>query len=112
MGVLLEAKRRNMHADKKAKKSLHRGRGHIGKVAVMGLLERNSPERASRIKLRVVKNVRRRGLHQHIKKEVTEGSEVFTDALASYTGIGAGIHSQSNRPCRVLRLRPRPYERA
>ena len=37
---------RNMHADKRAKtKSLQKGRGYIGKVAVMGLLERNSPER-------------------------------------------------------------------
>src|SRR5438876_11557742 len=34
---------RNMHADKKAK--MQKGRGSIGKVAVMGLLERNSPER-------------------------------------------------------------------
>src|ERR1700751_5268282 len=34
---------RNMHADKKAK-ILTKGRGAIGKVAVMGLLERNSPE--------------------------------------------------------------------
>jgi transposase-like protein len=53
----------------------------------MGLLERNSPERASRIKLHIVQNVRRRGLHKHIKNEVVEGSEVFTDALASYTGL-------------------------
>src|SRR5438034_6097772 len=45
---------RNMHADKKAK--IQKGRGSIGKVAVMGLLERNSPERASRIKVRVVRN--------------------------------------------------------
>src|SRR5438034_61005 len=76
---------RNMHADKRAK--LQKGRGSIGKVAVMGLLERNSPERASRIKVRVVRNVRRAGLHKHIKTEVVEGSEIYTDALASYSGL-------------------------
>src|SRR5213080_4034300 len=73
---------RNMHADKRAKtRSLQKGRGYIGKVAVMGLLEHNSPERASRIKLRVVRNTRRAGLHKHIKNEVVEGCEIFTDAL-------------------------------
>jgi len=71
-------KARNMHADKLAKtKALQKGRGYIGKVAVMGLLERNSPERASRIKLRVVRNTRRAGLHKHIKNEVVEGSEIL-----------------------------------
>src|SRR6266853_1032224 len=79
---------RNMHADKKAKtKSLQKGRGYIGKVAVMGLLERNSPERASRVKLHVVRNTRRGGLHKHVKSQVVEGSEVITDALPSYTGL-------------------------
>jgi transposase-like protein len=86
--TFIGGKARNMHADKLAKtKSLQKGRGYIGKVAVMGLLERNSPERASRIKLRVVRNTRRAGLHKHIKTEVVEGSEIFTDALPSYTGL-------------------------
>jgi transposase-like protein len=79
---------RNMHADKKPKtKSLQKGRGYVGKVAVMGLIERNSRERASRIKVRVVRNTRRAGLHKHVRKEVVEGSEIFTDALPSYTGL-------------------------
>jgi transposase-like protein len=76
---------RNMHADKKMK--FQKLRGHVGKVAVMGLLERNSPQRASRIKLRVVRNVRRSGLQKEIKKQVVEGSEIYTDALPSYTGL-------------------------
>src|SRR5947208_2681375 len=74
---------RNMHADKKA----HVKAGVVGKIAVMGLLERNSPERASRIKLRVVRNVRRHGLQREIKKEVVKGSEIYTDALRSYSGL-------------------------
>lgn len=74
---------RNMHADKKQ----HVKAGVFGKVAVMGLLERNSPERHSRIKLRVVRNVRRPGLQREIKKEVVKGSEIYTDALRSYSGL-------------------------
>ena len=55
--TFIGGKARNMHANKKTK--FQKVRGHVGKVAVMGLLDRNSPERASRIKLRVVRNVRR-----------------------------------------------------
>src|SRR5947207_11610632 len=77
---------RNMHSDKKVKFQKVRG-GHVGKVAVMGLLERNSPERASRIKLRIIRNVRRHGLQSEIKKEVAKGSELYTDALRSYSGL-------------------------
>lgn len=76
---------RNMHADKKAQ--LKRGRGSIGKVAVMGLLERNAPDKASRVKVRVVRNVRRAGLQREIREKVVEGSEIFTDELRSYTGL-------------------------
>ena len=83
--TFIGGKARNMHANKKTK--FQKVRGHVGKVAVMGLLDRNSPERASRIKLRVVRNVRRGGLHKHIKNEVATGSEVFTDALPSYSGL-------------------------
>src|SRR5437667_1553497 len=77
---------RNMHADKKAK-LIHKSRRSMGKVAVMGLLERNSSERASRVKLRVVRNVRRPGLQKEIRKEIVEGSEIYTDALRSYSGL-------------------------
>jgi transposase-like protein len=61
---------RNMHADKKA----HVKPGMVGKVAVMGLLERNSPERHSRVKVRVVRNVRRHGLQKEIREKVVKGS--------------------------------------
>jgi transposase-like protein len=74
---------RNMHADKKA----HVKAGVVGKVAVMGLLERNSPERASRIKVRVVRNVRRHGLQREVKEGVVKGSEIYTDELRSYSGL-------------------------
>jgi transposase-like protein len=83
--TFIGGKARNMHKDKREKI----GTGGIGKVAVMGLLERNSPEKASRVRLRVVKNVRRRILHTEIQNEVVKGAEVYTDALGSYTGLDA-----------------------
>jgi transposase-like protein len=81
--TFIGGKARNMHADKKS--SIRAG--VVGKVAVMGLLERNSAERHSRVKLRVVRNIRRSHLQKEIKKKVAKGSEVFTDALRSYNGI-------------------------
>lgn len=81
--TFIGGKARNMHADKNANIKA----GVVGKVAVMGLLERNSPDKHSRVKLRVVRNVRRSQLQKEIKEKVAKGSEVFTDALRSYTGI-------------------------
>ena len=81
--TFIGGKARNMHADKKA----HVKAGVVGKVAVMGLLERNSPDKHSRVRVRVVRNVRRSHLQKEIKGTVAKGSEVFTDALRSYTGL-------------------------
>src|SRR6266513_4738397 len=103
---------RNMHADKRAKtRSLQKGRGYIGKVAVMGLLERNSPERASRIKLRVVRNSRRAELHKHTKKRSGGRLRNFYGCAAFVHRIGTGINSQRNRWCRVLREGICPHKR-
>src|SRR6266516_3847366 len=74
---------RNMHADKKGSVKA----GTVGKVDVMGLLERNSPDRSSRVKLRVVRNVRRHGLQREVKEGVVKGSEIYTDAFRSYSGL-------------------------
>src|SRR6266513_3467514 len=101
---------RNMHADKRAKtRSLQKGRGYIGKVAVMGLLERNSPERASRIKLRVVRNTPRWVAQAHQKRSGGRLRNFYRCAAFVYR-IRAGIHSQRNRSCRVLREGSRPHE--
>src|SRR5437773_3229636 len=81
--TFIGGKARNMHADKKA----HVKAVVVGKVAVMGLLERNSPDKHSRVKVRVVRNVRRPQLQKEIKTEVVKGSEVFTDSLRSYSGL-------------------------
>ena len=75
---------RFMHADKKAKIT---GTGGMGKVAVMGLLERHGKDGHSRVKALVIPNVQRATLHDEIRESVQPGSELFTDAWVGYGGI-------------------------
>jgi transposase-like protein len=63
------------------------GTGMVGKVAVMGLLERDPEKRASRVRCKVTGTVRRRDLDPVVRANVKEGSELFTDALHSYARL-------------------------
>jgi broad-specificity NMP kinase len=56
-----------MHFDKKAKIT---GTGGMGKVAVMGLLERHTGDETSRVRATVVQNVKRASLHANIRENV------------------------------------------
>ncbi len=80
-------KARFMHKDKRAVKIT--GTGGMGKVAVMGLLERHGEDGHSKVKAKVVPNVRRKTLAPEVREHVEEGSEVFTDSLKSYSDLGA-----------------------
>jgi transposase-like protein len=71
-------KARNMHAGKRKAK----GTGFVGKAVVMGLLERHGE-----VRLKVMPNTRRRSLEPEVRANVYRGSEVFTDALKSYSGL-------------------------
>ncbi len=71
-------KARNMHSGRRKAK----GRGTAGKVVVMGLLARHGEVRVT-----IVPDTKRSTLHPEVRKHVTEGSEVFTDALPSYYGL-------------------------
>jgi hypothetical protein len=53
----------------------------------MGLLERNSPERESRVRCKVLPNVRRSQLDSAVRENVEKGSEVITDAFPSYAKL-------------------------
>ncbi|HVT57178.1 MAG TPA: IS1595 family transposase [Thermoanaerobaculia bacterium] len=75
-------KARFMHKDKRAEKIT--GTGGMGKAAVMGLLERHGEDGHSRVKAKVVPNVRRKTLAPAVREQVVAGSELFTDALPSY----------------------------
>ena len=62
----------------------------MGKTAVMGLLARHGYDRDhSQVRVAVVPNTRKKGLHAKVRENVEFGSHVFTDALNSYDGLEA-----------------------
>jgi transposase-like protein len=88
--TFIGGKARNMHrrvlAKRVAEFATKHGTGrnqNIGKVAVMGLLERHGEVRAM-----VMPNTKRYALHGEVTKHVEAGSVVYSDALASYNKLG------------------------
>ena len=59
-----------------------RGRGAVGKTIVFGMLERNGE-----VMTKVVPNVKKHTLLQHVYENVEQGSTVHTDELRSYKGL-------------------------
>jgi transposase-like protein len=72
---------RFMHKDKKAEKIT--GTGGAGKELVMGLLDRET----GKVRVKHVANRKRGTLQEEVRTNVELGSQVFTDELASYTGL-------------------------
>ncbi len=77
-------KARNMHKEKRARVTKH-GSKLMGKVAVMGLLERHG--NGSRVRAAVVPNAKRHSLRPQIDRHVETGSTIYSDALPSYRGL-------------------------
>src|SRR6266851_6039998 len=73
-------KARNMHKWKREQRI--QGRGGVGKVAVMGLLERDGEVRAQ-----VIGEADQDTLHKAVKRNVRRGSEVFSDGWKAYNGL-------------------------
>ena len=71
---------KNMHRAKREAKI--KGRGSVGKTAVMGLLERKG-----RVMAKVIANTTRETLHGEIKDKVEQGANLFTDEWRSYQGL-------------------------
>jgi hypothetical protein len=83
--TFIGGKARFMHKGKRKAK----GTGGAGKAVVMGLLERNSGEKFSRVRLKHVPSTKRIHVREEVRREVYRGTEVHTDALPSYTGLDA-----------------------
>jgi transposase-like protein len=77
---------RNMHASKRRRLGISQSRSMIGKVAVMGLLERHAE--GSRVRTTMVRNRRKHELEQTIGENVDLGSTIYSDALRSYDRMG------------------------
>jgi transposase-like protein len=80
-------KARNMHKSKRARLGISQNRSMVGKVAVMGLLERTGKNGKSRVKLAQIASNKRRDLMPHVTKHVEVGSNVHTDSLPSYSTL-------------------------
>lgn len=96
--TFIGGKARNMHRSTLAKRvaefaTPYTGRNqNIGKVAVMGLLERHGEVRTM-----VVPNTKRTALHGEVSKHVEPGANVYSDALRSYRSLGEDyIHNVIN----------------
>ena len=84
--TFIGGKARFMHAAKRATKIT--GTGGMNKSAVMGLLERHGPDRkTSRVRVKVIQTRKKRELQAEVRANVEPGSNLYTDALASYDGL-------------------------
>ena len=73
-------KRKNMS---KAKRAALEGRGAVGKIAVVGVKDRNT----NHVQAEVVQAVDRPTLHGFIGEHVAPEAQVYTDEAAAYKGI-------------------------
>ncbi len=80
-------KARNMHKHKRNR--VIKGTGGMGKVAVMGLLQRHGKAGHSTVRASVVSNVRKTLLQAAVRANVAKNTTVFTDALLSYDGLSS-----------------------
>jgi transposase-like protein len=80
--TFIGGKARNMHKAKRKAKigDQRRGTGMVGKVAVMGLLERHT----GKFDYRMLQDTRTGTIDTHVRRAVATGSNVYTDALSSY----------------------------
>ena len=83
--TFIGGKARNMHAAKRRERI--KGRGVVGKTAVMGLLERNGKDGHSTVRTRVVAGRQRKHLRPHITEHVEPGATIYTDELRSYDDL-------------------------
>ena len=83
------AKARTMNAKSKAKRRalFGKGTGGVAMTPVQGLLERGTREKASRIRLAVIKSTKKADVQAGVRGYVLKGSQVMTDELGGYRGL-------------------------
>lgn len=85
--TFIGGKARNMHVSERKRRIT--GTGTKDKTAVVGLLERGGKVRAS-----VVPSRRKKVLQEQVRKHVTAGAALYTDALLSYEGLASDYAHQ------------------
>jgi transposase-like protein len=87
-------KARNMHAAKRARLNVKRGRSIAGKVAVMALLDRHGKNGTSQVRTQVLSSLRKSHVQSHVRTHVENGATLHTDAFLSYSGLSTGyVHN-------------------
>ncbi len=87
--TFIGGKARNMHAAKRKRLGISQSRSMIGKVAVMGLLERHTKDDGgSQVRFKVIANRKKHQLEQTVSAHVEVGATLHTDALRSYDRMG------------------------
>jgi transposase-like protein len=87
--TFIGGKARNMHAAKRRRLGISQSRSMIGKVAVMGLLERHrKDEGGAQVRFKVIANRKKHQLESIVSEHVEVGANLYTDALRSYDRMG------------------------
>jgi transposase-like protein len=92
--TFIGGKARNMHIGKKKRLQLSQRRSMVGKVAVMGLLDRHGKDGVSQFRTVVLPGRSKGTLQGTVRDHVSKGSTVNTDALRFYLGLkGDYVHN-------------------
>ena len=78
---------RNMSPARRRKKGITQHRSMAGKIAVMGLLERNTEKGKSRVITTVIDGRKKGHMQPEVRQRVEMGSTLNTDAHFSYQGL-------------------------
>jgi transposase-like protein len=78
-------------ANKHESKKLHAGRGAVGKLAVLGMRERNGRTRAKVTEIRSLDNV-----HSEIHGNIEVGSQIYTDDHVLFNDLDGLFYSHSS----------------
>jgi transposase-like protein len=82
-----------MHASKRERLNVKRGRSVAGKTVVMGLLDRHGKDGTSQVRTEVLSSLKHGHVQGHVRNHVAPGANLFTDAFHSYTGLnGEYVH--------------------
>jgi transposase-like protein len=93
---------KNMHAHKREAR-ISRSAANA-KTAVMGILERGNGVVASRVRARTIKDANAKVLQAAIRANVEPGSQLMTDSLLSYRGLGREyVHQYVNHAVEYVR---------
>jgi transposase-like protein len=85
--TFIGGKARNMHKNKRERLGISQSQSMIGKVAVMGLLQRHGD--GSKVRTQVIMNRKKHQLEQVVSENVEVGSALYTDALRAYDRMAA-----------------------